>query len=568
MATQQLPAPEQIFHIPLSDIQLSTTNPRSEIDEQELKELAADIRASRVQEPILLRPLKNEKTKYGLVFGERRYKASALAEKQTIPAMVREMTDDEAQDAQITENLQRANLHPLDDAAVFQALYRRKFKETRRHDDAIAHVASRVHKSSDHVARYVKLNDLLAAAKTAFRKHQILLGHAFELSRLRTDEQEKALKWMLANHREARAEKGWVKHRMVPSVDELKLWVRENLFLDLGKAPFDTADATLNPKMGACVDCKFRSGNQPALFSDVGKGDICTVPPCWQTKRNEAIAVQVKTVAKELGAKTVLRVGIGYASWNDSKVPVDMYIEHGSDARLVKEGQECTNTKTGLVTWVAQSTRGLRVGDKVRVCPKAESCSKHKHIDSRANRPKKSYDEMATTRISNLRQQIPQQVRAALIRAVVQAAQKQRRPLSPADKMKFGLLARQMHHDLFFDRHRDLCRLMGVEPLLDRYKSKDWRGASAKMFDTNPLALMVAMTLMHRYHVGSYDHHADPLKPLLQVYRVNTKALEKQTTAGIQARIAGIKASLERRKAKLAKSAKKANIAKDPKTKS
>jgi ParB family chromosome partitioning protein len=564
LATQNMPAPEQIFHIPLTDIQLSKTNPRSEIDEQELGELAADIRASRVQEPVLVRPLKGGKAKYELVFGERRFKASVLANKETIPTMVRELTDDEAQDAQITENLQRANLHPLDDAAVFQTLYDKHFKETRRHDDAIAQVAARVHKKPDHVARFLKFNDLVAAAKTAFRKNQILLGHAFELSRLREDEQKTAVQWMLGNQKEAKTEKGWAKQHIMPSVQELKLWVREHLFLDLSKAPFDTTDATLNPKMGACANCKFRSGNQPALFGDVGKGDICTVPSCWDTKRNATITNQATAVAQELGVETVLKVGLGYASWNSAKVPVDVYIEYGSDARLVNEGQECKSTKPGLVTWIGQSVGSgrLKVGDKVRVCPKASSCAKHQHADSRADRPKKSYEEMATTRISNLRKEVPQRVRAALVRAVIQAAQKERRSLSTSDKTKFALVARQMHQDLFFDRHRDLCTLMGVEPSLDRSKSKNWRGTSASMFNNNPLALMVAMTLMHCYHVGGYDAHGDPLKPLLQVYRVNAEALEKQTKADIQAKIAGIQGAVDRRKAKLGKSAKKAKSAK------
>ena len=564
MATQLTPPTEQILHIPLADIQLSKTNPRSDIDEEELAELAADIGATRVQEPILVRPVKGGKVPYELVFGERRFKASRLAQKETIPTMVRELTDDEAQDAQITENLQRANLHPLDDASIFQKLYDRQFKKTRRHDDAIAHVAARVHKKPDYVARYIKLNDLIATAKTAFRKNQILLGHAFELSRLREDEQKRALQWMLANREEVRTAKGWTKQHLMPSVQELKLWVRQNLFLDLSQAPFDPADAALNGKMGACRDCKFRSGNQPALFGDIEKGDICTVPPCWEAKRNATITNQTVAVAKELGVDTVLKVGIGYANWNSSDIPVDVYVEYGSDARLVKEGQECNTTKPGLVTFVAQSGNGgsIKVGDKVRVCTKAASCPKHKHVDSRAERPKKSYEQTATTRISNLRQEIPQRVRAALIRAVVEAAQKERRPLSTSDKTTFALLARQMHQDLFFDRHRDLCKLMGVVPSEDKLHGKNWRAASAKMFDSNPVALMVAMTLMHRYHVGSHHSLSDPLKTLLQIYRVNASAVAKKTKADVQTKIGGIQGALVRRKAKLAKAAKKPKTAK------
>jgi ParB family chromosome partitioning protein len=555
-----MPEAEQILHIPLTEIKLSNTNPRSDIDEQELADLATDIATSRVHEPILLRPKKNGKTKYELVFGERRYRASQRAKKETIPSMVREMTDEEAEEAQIAENLQRANLHPLDDAAVIHRLYNRQFKQSRRHDDAIAYVVGRVHKDASYVARYLKLNDLIAAGKAAFRKEQILLGHALELSRLREDEQKSALEWMLNRDKEVRTGQGWTKHRLIPSVQELKLWVQQNLFLDLSRAPFDTADASLNRNMGACTDCKFRSGNQPGLFGDLGKkGDVCTVPPCWAVKRNASILNQAKSLARELGVDSVLKVGIGYASWNSSKIPVDVYIEYHSDARIVKKGDECKSTKAGLVTWIARSgddTR-LKVGDKVHICTSAQSCPKHKHTDSRAERPRKSYEQMAATRMDNLQAAVPQRVRAALIRAAVEAAQKDRRKLPNADKIKFELLASQMHSDLFFDRHRDLCKLMGVEPRIDKTRSKDWRGTSEQIFEGNPIALMVAMALMHRYHVGSYGRVDDPLQPLLRVYRINAAAIEKKAKADVKQRIEEIKGALSRRKAKSAKVAEK-----------
>jgi hypothetical protein len=70
------------------------------------------------------------------------------------------------------------------------------------------------------------------------------------------------------------------------------------------------------------------------------KGDVCTVPPCWSLKRNAAIVKQAKSLARELGVDSVLKVGIGYTTWNSSKIPVDVYIEYNSDARLVKKGDE------------------------------------------------------------------------------------------------------------------------------------------------------------------------------------------------------------------------------------
>ncbi len=104
-------ASEEIFHIPLADIQLSKTNPRQEIDS-----LANDIKKRGVQEPILVRPITSSHAKFELVFGERRYLASQKAGIQTIRAMKRELSDEEAEDLQIMENLQRENLSFLDEA--------------------------------------------------------------------------------------------------------------------------------------------------------------------------------------------------------------------------------------------------------------------------------------------------------------------------------------------------------------------------------------------------------------------------------------------------------------------
>ena len=110
MATSTVLAKEEIFHIPLADIQLSKTNPRREMDEQALDELAADIANRGVQEPILVRPITGSEAKFEVVFGERRYKASQKAGNETIRAMKREISDEEAEDLQIMENLQREDL--------------------------------------------------------------------------------------------------------------------------------------------------------------------------------------------------------------------------------------------------------------------------------------------------------------------------------------------------------------------------------------------------------------------------------------------------------------------------
>lgn len=567
MSLEAIGSGEQVVDLPLSDIMLSPTNPRQSFDPKKLAELTADIKQRGVQEPIVIRPVTGAERNFQVVFGERRYRASEKAGKKTVPSIVRNLTDEQVFELQIIENLQRENLHPLDEAEAFSRLYELSRHEQQNHDEAVATVAAKVGKEADDIEKSLKLLSLTEAAKTAFRKNQILLGHAFELCRLREDEQKEALAFLTHNTREVNQPNGGRKNvKVMPGVPDLKLWIQENLFLDLEKAPFDTQDATLQKTMGACSTCQFRTGNQPILFSDVRKGDTCTVPSCWTEKRNNTLINIANTTAQELGVHSVLKIGIGYKSWNEGKVPVDAYIEYGSDFRIVAEGSECDHTKPGVITWIGSpSDAGRRkVRDQIFVCTKSASCAKHNKVDSRGPRPRKSYEQMADTRIHNLRESIPQRVRAALIQAVTEKAKAKSRKLSSAERTEFDLIARQMHQDLFFDRHRDLCKLMKVEPGLDRYKNKDWRATSRKMFDKNPVALMTAMVLMHRYHVGTCGSEGDPLKPLLQVYKVNAGAIEKRVKAEIGERIASIQTSLKKHKAKVTKEAAPAKASPHP----
>ncbi len=554
MATPTLAVAEQILHVPLASIRLSKHNPRKSFDPTRLAELADDIKRRGVQEPALLRPIAGSEGTFEIVFGERRFRASEKAEQETLPAVVREMSDDEAYELRIIENLQREDLHPLDEADAFHRLYRKAFKEKKSHDESLTLVSAQVAKAPEMIAQRMKLRDLTEDAKEAFRKGKMLLGHAFHLARLREDEQKKTLQWMLSRGQEVQTTKGWRRVHLMPGIPELKLWIQQHVFLDLTRAPFDTADKTLNPKMGACTDCQFRTGNQPKLFGDVREGSTCTVRECWLGKRNASLVNLAGSIAKELGVKSVLKVGIGYSGSNESKVPVDAYVDYNSEARIVKKGNECKDTKPGVITWIRQANEGggMKVGDSVAVCTKAQDCAVHNKIDSRPPRPRKSFEQMADTRIANLRHDYPQKVRAALIRAVIEGALKESRKLTPADKIKFELIADQMHSDLYFDRHRDLCKLLGVDPAKNKPgDTKDWRGASSAIFDGNPFAMTIAMTLMHRYHLGFASGDLDdPLKPLMTVYKIDAKAIAKTIKAEVDAKIASIETTLKKRKVK------------------
>jgi ParB family chromosome partitioning protein len=106
--------------LPLSILTESKTNPRRFFEDSALKELAASIRSQGVLSPLLVRPLTDRS--FEIVAGARRYRAAQLAEAETVPVRIVNFTDAEALEAQLIENLQRRDVHPLEEAQGFRAL--------------------------------------------------------------------------------------------------------------------------------------------------------------------------------------------------------------------------------------------------------------------------------------------------------------------------------------------------------------------------------------------------------------------------------------------------------------
>ena len=115
------------LEIPLDDIVRNPLQTRTHFDQEKLAELTRSIEASGVVQPIVVRPLQNGV--YQLITGERRWLASFEAKKKTIPAIVREVSDEHAMEMTIVENLQRADLNPIEQARAYWRLAQ-EFKMT------------------------------------------------------------------------------------------------------------------------------------------------------------------------------------------------------------------------------------------------------------------------------------------------------------------------------------------------------------------------------------------------------------------------------------------------------
>ena len=154
------------------------------MNEEQLDELAASIRANGVVQPILARPLANGR--FQLIAGERRWRASQRAGKETVPAILRQVSDEQAMEITIVENLQRADLNPMEQARAFERLSR-EFRMTQEQ------MAQRTGKDRATVANFLRLLKLPTGVQTRVETAEISFGHARALLALEDPERiEKA----------------------------------------------------------------------------------------------------------------------------------------------------------------------------------------------------------------------------------------------------------------------------------------------------------------------------------------------------------------------------------------
>lgn len=289
---------ETFAHIPLARIVASTTNPRKHFDQAKMAELAESIRASGVHQPVLVRPLPasrvadtthmDPRPDYELVSGERRYRASEAAGLPTIPAMVRPLTDSEVLEIQVVENLQRDDLHPLEEAEGYERLMH-------AHEPPLTadQIGERIGKSRSYVYARLKLLNLCPEGQQAMRDGWLEPSTALLVARAPSSKLQIDI---LGNLKDWNDEP--LSHR------EASALIQRQYMLRLSEARFKITDATLIPSAGSCKLCPKRTGADPDIFADVSGADVCTDPPCFKAK-NEAHTEQALKTARESGANII-----------------------------------------------------------------------------------------------------------------------------------------------------------------------------------------------------------------------------------------------------------------------
>jgi len=285
----------EFANIPLATIAPSLTNPRKHFDAAKLAELAESIKAMGVHQPVLVRPLPGSRVadtergvQYELVCGERRLRASQQAAAPTIPAMVRELTDDQVLEIQIVENLQRDDLSELEEAEGYTQLMERCIINADQ-------VAERIGKSRSYVYARLRLRDLTPESKQALRDGKIDASRALLIARIPDSKlQAKALEY--ASEPDYQGDQVGVR--------DFQAWLKKNVMLRLEHATFVITDTRLVQSAGSCKDCPKRTGANPDLFAEVDSADICTDPACFHSKE-DAHRAKLRVQAEKKGLRVV-----------------------------------------------------------------------------------------------------------------------------------------------------------------------------------------------------------------------------------------------------------------------
>lgn len=269
----------RIQMLPVDQLVPTPDNGRRNVSANSLKSLARSIKRNGVLQPILVRVHPTEGNKWEIRAGFRRWKAAKQAGLEKIPVIVGRLDDEAALAVTITENLQRENLHPLEEAVVIQKAFEHGF-------DTEA-VAARLGRNVQFVARRASLTQLAevwrkAVLTSGTPASRLSPAHLELIARLPEETQT-----LLAEDNFFS-----VFGRGFPTVAEMQRIIDGGLHT-LAAMPWSVDDEALDPKAGACRNCPKRSGAHPMLFDGeaapangkLSKTDRCLDPGCFDRKQ-------------------------------------------------------------------------------------------------------------------------------------------------------------------------------------------------------------------------------------------------------------------------------------------
>lgn len=404
---------EGFANIPVAALKESPNNPRKSFDKKALEELERNVRGQGVLVPLLVRPIAvrrlaaekalaiengslSESAKetmkeatgvpvFEILAGARRFRCAVKIGLAEVPCRVMTgLTDAQALEIMVIENLQRQDVHPLEEAEGFAALM--KAGEY----DAAA-LARKIGKSVGYVYARLKLGDIIAPVKKALRAEEISTEHAVLIARLDEAVQAEALDNCVSE--------SW-------NVRELREWIREEFHCELETAPWDKADATLVAAAGACTTCPKRASANPS--DDDASENLCADRECFKGK----LAAYLNRRRFEIAAPDGLPPLDISRRWTNEKeiLAFDRYhrIDGADDA--------CDFARTGLVV----AGEPNEIGQSFEICAD-KKCKKH-HGESDFKRGEyrgESKADKAKREIEQTNKKAAKVARVATVRAIL-----------------------------------------------------------------------------------------------------------------------------------------------------
>lgn len=244
----QSAAERNITLVAVANIQPSNYNPRKRFDETGLDELAESIKQQGVLQPITVRPIADT-DRYEIVFGERRYRATVIAGLEEIPAIISELSDEDAQEMAVTENLQRKDVTPTEEANAYKQLI-----DSGRH--TVETLSVLFGKSENYIRTRLNFSTLIPELAELLDADVITISVASEICRYGEDVQrevyENYLKEGILHHSSWRGRKA----------KEIAELIEQKFTIDLERYAFDKTE---------CASCRHNTNNL-LLFNDGGCG--------------------------------------------------------------------------------------------------------------------------------------------------------------------------------------------------------------------------------------------------------------------------------------------------------
>lgn len=480
--------PTEFCMMDLRELYESDTNPRRHFEG--LEELTASVKEHGVLTPLLVRrsQANGRAELYEIIAGARRYRAAKIAECKHVPVRIKDMSDEQAIELQIVENLQRRDVHPLDEALGYQRLIDL--------GQSVEQIADKVSKSASYVYQRLKLAALVPEGQDLFFKEALTAGHAVQIARLNPKNQKDVLKWMGPH---------------AVSVRDLAEHIAENFHLQLKTAAFPTDDPELVPVAGSCKECPKRSGANPLLFPDVKAKDTCSDPICFHAKEVAFVKLQIEK--------------------NPEAIPLVVrpsYAERvkGEVAWTRTNGRKCESTGVGIVTlitdrWQAEREK-LKLGQELQVCidPK---CKIH-HPPSERQTAQTTYSKQRQK--ESKAQKLEQKRRGAIFQAMMLRTGM---PTGVPNAAEVKQMLEWAIIGLSHETAKAICDGMGWEVKPDKYKQKNYIGTVERKVIGIVRPEMVLMLQIAENDLGSQAGSKTALLEAAAERRgVNVKAISKQ----------------------------------------